>query len=203
MTPDSDLNPPLFRAIRFCIRWFVDLTMGRVYRLFGVPKEKTGLYHAEIYLIATTAVLIFLIVAVRFWPPLGWFVAVVGVIRLLQIVSLHFSAVVFDITPVNQSIAVEARARWHFVAISFSIFDAILIFGFLYEFLDRRYGILNQPLSGFFDYFFYATMAFFKSGLTTVYPVTFLGKLVVMSEAAIAFFFLVFLISGALGRLRR
>lgn len=200
---DKNLRAPLFEFIRFCLRSFIHLTMGRVYRLFGIPPEGVGLFHAEVYLVCTTALFISLIFAAHFWWPLGWAIVILGNIRLLQIVSLNLSTLIFSATPLSDSIAVEKRARWHFVAISFSLLDALLIFGFLYEFLDRRYGILNRHFEDFLSYFYFSTMTFFKNIPGEIYPVTPLGKFMVMYEAATAFFFLVFLISGALGRLRQ
>lgn len=178
-------------------------TMGVVYRLLGIPREKVTLRHAEIFLVTTTALIISLIVGAEYWSPLGWVVLIFGIFRILQIISLNLRTLLFDVTTVGEPTAAIKRARWHFVAIGFSFLDTVLLFGFAYQFLNHRYGILNQHFSGFFEYLYYAVITITTIGYGDIHPVTFFGRILVMGEAVVALFFLVLFVSGALARLHR
>lgn len=177
-------------------RWMICL-------LCGISKEKVAIRHAEIFLVTTTLVLILLIVSAHYFFFLGWVIVLLGNLRIVQIVSLNLSTLIFDYSPVSDVSESLKRARWHFVAIGFSFLDTLLVFGFMYQFFDRLYGILNQHSSSFFDYLYYALITIASIGYGDIHPVTTLGRLLAMYEAVVALFFLVFFVSGALSRLQR
>ncbi len=179
------------------------LTMGAVYRLFGIPRDKVTLRHAEIYITCTTAGLVLLVALAQIWTDLGWVIVVLGNLRILQIVSLNLSTLLFDFSPTSETTEAKRRARWHFVAIGFSFFDVVTVFAFTYQFFDRLYGIMNHKGKHFFDYFYYSIMTITTIGYGDLYPVTTLGRVVAMYEAMMAIFFLALFVSGALGRLNR
>lgn len=193
----------ILAGTHFFLEAIIDLTMRRVYRLFGLPRERVTLHHAEIYLVTTTVLLLVLVSAAQYWHPLGWVVLFLGSLRIVQALSINLSTLLFDFTPVRESTGSVKRARWHFVAIGFSVLDTVLVFGFLFQFFDRRYQILNQHFPDFFEYFYYSAITFSTIGYGDIHPVTFLGRLIVLCEVSVALCFLIFFVSGALGRLHR
>lgn len=196
----------ILAATHFVFKTVISVTMFSVYRLFGIRASRVTLRHAEIYLLATTALLGGLIFVGEFGglnEVLGWIIIFLGNIRILQILSLNLDTLIFDIALIRETKAVLKRARWHFVAIGFSVLDTVLVFGFMYRFFDAKYGILNQHFPGFFEYFYYSTVTFSTIGYGDIHPVSTLGRWLVMYEVIVALCFLVFFVSGALGRLYR
>lgn len=193
----------LLALLYICLQTFVKATMGSVYSLFGIPKEARTLHHAEVFLFTTTASLIFLICLAQYWPMLGWFIVVLGNVRILQILALNLITLVFDFSPIGDSNAAVKRARWHFVAIAFSFLDSCLVFAFMYQFFDARWAILNQHSSSFLHYLYYTLVTTGTVGYGDITPVTSLGRLLVMYQILVSLFFLVFFVSGAVGRLQK
>lgn len=185
------------------LQGIIFLSMGSIYRLVGLPRERVTLRHAEIFLVSTTVVLASLILLSQFWPSLGWVAVALGNLRILQIVSLNLNTLVFDFSPLSESTTALKKARWHFVALGFSFLDTILIFGFMYQFFDYRWQILNQHFSRFFEYFYYSVLTISTIGYGEIHPVEPLGRFLVMYQAMLGVFFLVFFVSGALSRLNR
>ena len=179
------------------------LTMGVVYRLLGIPRERITLRHAETYLVTTTVLLISLVLLAQFFGFLGWPLIVLGNLRVLQIICLNLNTLLFDIAPVSDSMTAVRRARWHFVAIGFSFLDTVLIFGFMYQFFDTRFRLLSERLPGFLDYLYHALITIATIGYGDIHPVTTAGRILTMYEAGVALLFLVFFVSGALARLHR
>lgn len=174
--------------------------------LCGVPPEKVTLRHTEAFLVTTTVLLILLIATAERWSGrawVGWGVIVLGNLRILQIVGLNLSTLIFDVSLVGDATEWIKRARWHFVAIGFSFFDSVLVFGFMYQFFDSRFRILNQHFSSFWDYLYYAVMTITTIGYGDIYPVHWFGRLLVIYEAVLALLFLVLFVSGAVARLHR
>ncbi len=190
-------------VIYLCLFGIVSITMGSVYSILGIPKEKRTLQHAENFLVGTTALFIGLIIASHFWPPLGWVVIVLGNLRILQIISLNLITVIFDFTPINSSSEFVKRARWHFVALGFSFFDLLLIFAYMFEFLNERWQVLNHQALSFVDYMYYALVTMATLGYGDLTPVTHLGRIVAMYEITVALIFIVFVVAGAVGRLQK
>ncbi|MBI1909371.1 MAG: two pore domain potassium channel family protein [Deltaproteobacteria bacterium] len=179
------------------------VTMTSIYRLLGFRKEEVTLHHAEVFLVSTTLLLSSLIALSQIVLWLGWVVVVLGNLRIIQIISLNLMTLMFDFTPTGDpSIAVK-RARWHLVAIGFSFIDAVLSFAFMYQFFDQRYQILNNHFPNFFHYVYYSVITITTTGYGDVFPVVLLGKFIAMYEASVGLFFLVFLVSGAVGRLQK
>jgi len=182
----------------------IRLTIHPVYRLFGVAKERINLRHGEKFLVGTSLLLILLVIASQYWAFPGWALLFLGNVRILQIISLNLGTLLFDFTPVGESsITILHRVRWHFVALGFSFVDTVLVFGFMYQFFDNRYQILNQHYSHFIDYFYYAMVTISTVGYGDIHPVTTWGRMIVMYEVSVALLFLAFFISGTLGRLHR
>lgn len=178
------------------------LTMDSVYRILGIPKKSITLSHAEIYLVSTTVLLIALILAASLWPPLGWAMVFLGNLRILQIISLNLLTLFFDYTH-SESTAAVKRARWHFVAMTFSFFDTTLVFAFMYQFFDQRIHILNQHLPHFPDYFYYSLVTFATVGYGDIYPVTLLGRSLVCYQIVTSIFMVGVFVSGVIGRFQR
>ncbi len=189
----------------FVLNSIVALTMGSVYALLGIPKHKRTLRHAEIFLVSTTLLLICLIIASRYWMWLGLAVLIVGNLRIFQILSLNLITIVFDFTPISKDAEVIKRARWHFVALGFSFVDILLVFSFMFQWFNDRWQILNVPAGdmGFLDYLYYALVTMATLGYGDILPVTHLGRGIAIYEILVSLFFLVFVVSGAVGRLQK
>jgi len=201
----KEFESVLLAVIHEILNVYLAATMGLVFRLFGLRKGEVHLRHAEIYLVTTTVLLTLLVGLAQIWPNgmvFGWSLVVFGNIRLLQIVCINLNTLMFDYTPVGKDTQLVKRARWHLVAIAFSLFDAILIFGFMYQFFDHHYEILSQHFPHFFGYLYHSVMTIMVTGYGDIVPVTAGGRLVAMYETVMGLFFLVFLVSGALARLR-
>ena len=179
------------------------LTLEPFFLICGIPKEKRGIRHTEYFLVLTTFVLVMLIFVAQFWSSLGWVIVVLGNIRIIQIISLNLNTVLFDVALIAEGTDSIKRARWHFVAIGFSFLDTVMIFAYLYQFFDHRYGVLNQHSLGFFHYLYYSVMTITTIGYGDIHPVSTLGQVLVMYEAVIALMFILFFVSGALARLHR
>lgn len=193
----------LLALLYVCLQTFVRATMGSVYWLFGIPKSSRTLRHAEIFLVTTTASLIALIVFAQYWPMLGWFIVVLGNVRILQIIALNLITLVFDFSPIGDSNTAVKRARWHFVAIAFSFLDAALVFAFMFQFFDARWEILNQHSNGFVHYLYYTLVTMGTIGYGDITPVTVFGRILAMYQILVSLFFVVFFVSGAVGRLQK
>jgi hypothetical protein len=97
----------------------------------------------------------------------------------------------------------QTRSRWHFVAILFSIVDGLLIYGFLFWFLNQQYAILNIRSDQWIDHFYFSMVTMISVGYGDIVPVTPLGKVLALSEAVFGIFLFVFLVNSALTRYQR
>lgn len=181
----------------------VNLTMMNVYRLFRVKKENITLLAAEKFLVATTFFFIALIILSEYFNPLGWAVVILGNIRILQILSLNFLTLIFDFSPSADKTARKKRTRWHFLALAFSLFDILLIFAFMYQFLDSKYLVFNNHFDELFSYFYFAVVTASTVGYGDIFPVTVFGKMLVTYEIIIAICVIIFSLSGVLGRFQQ
>jgi len=181
----------------------VSLTMTSLYRFFGIRREAIKLKHAEVFLVSTTLFFVFLIVVSQYWMALGWLVVIFGNLRILQIICINLLTILFNFTPTASAESSLHRARWHFVALAFSIFDVVLIFAFMYQFFDGQIGILNQHFSNYLDYYYYSLVTISTVGYGDVHPVTLLGRCLVSYEIVTFLFMIVFFVSGISGRFER
>jgi len=172
------------------------VTMTWVWRLLGLKKAQLRLKHAEIYLVATTLGIIFLVAAYQRWPQIGWVVVVFACLRIIQIMSLNLMTLLFDSSPTGGADAVLKRARWHFLALAFSITDVVIGFGAIYQILDQKYQILNQHFDHVFEYLYFSLIAFSTVGFGEIYPANLLGKGVVCFQVVTFIFMLIFFVSG-------
>ena len=193
----------LLRILHLGLRGVVFLTMDLPFRLFGVRKEHIALRHTEIFLVSTTLLFIFLVAAYQYFPGIGWGIVILGNLRILQVISINLMTILFDFTPIRSGAAAERRVRWHFIALAFSFFDVVLIFGFKYQFYDSLFQIMNQQGMEFLDYLYYSLMTMTTIGYGDIHPVNSIGQLVSMYQAVVALFFLIFAVTGALSRLHQ
>lgn len=199
----EEFSSDILAGVYLACKGIVALTIGGVYGLLGIPKEKRTLRHAEIYLVSTTLIFIALIGLAQFWMPLGWLIVVLGNIRILQIISLNLLTLMFDFTPTSGGDAALKRARWHFVALSFSMFDAFLAFAFMFQFFDKKFHIMNQPLAHFIDYFYYVMVTMMTVGYGDITPVTPFGRFLACYAMSVSLFMIVFFVNGVAGRLQK
>ncbi len=181
----------------------IRLTMFAPFSRLGVDRDGLRIRHLEIYLFCTTLTIVGLIVISQYWLVAGWLLVILGSLRILQIISLNAMSLLFGLRLLSASVAEKERARWHFVAILFSVFDVLAVYGFLYHFFNRVYGILNIPPDSLFDHFYYAMITLMTVGYGDIVPIHPLGKFLAMSEAFMGVFLFVFLVNAAMGRLLR
>ena len=181
----------------------IRLTLLLPFRAFGIPREGLRIRHLETYLLATTLLILSLLLLSTGWIAAGWVLVAVGGLRILQIISLNAMSLLFGLRLLSSGVSEKERARWHFVAILFSVFDVLMIYGFLYWFFNRLYGILNIYPESFFDHFYYAMITLMTVGYGDIVPIHPLGKFLAMSEAFMGVFLFVFLVNAAMGRLLR
>ncbi len=193
----------LLAALYVFLHKYIDVTMGRVYYLFGLRKEHITLRHADVFLLSTTLTILGLICASQIWMPLGWVRIVLGNVRIIQIVFLNLNTLMFDFTPISESAAAVKRARWHFLALGFSFLDIILCFGFMYQFFDHYFKIMNQHSTNFIDYLYFAVVTIATLGYGDFIPVTVFGRIVAIYQLFVALFFMAFVVAGAMGRFQK
>lgn len=183
----------------------IDVTIVRVLNLFGIKKEDISWKHTEIYLITTTLLFIVLALGMQWEPQIGWFILVIGNLRILQILSLNLMTILFDFSfsHSSQKKTYEQRARWHFIALGFSFLDTVLIFSMHYYFLSQHFQVLSQESIKFLDCFYYAVMTMTTIGFGDIHPVDSYGKILSIYQAVLAIFFLIFAVSGAISRLHQ
>ena len=201
----SDNESTLLKIIHKILLAIVDVTMIRIYHLFGLKKETVRMKHAEIYLVVTSLFILTLVAGYNFLPTIewiGWIALGIGNIRIIQILSLNLLTILFDQSPTHRK-PQEARVRWHMIALGFSFFDVIMVFTLMYQFLNDRFHILNDKHLSFIDSFYYATMTMTTIGYGDIHPVNDFGKILSTYQAIVAIFFLIFAVSGAISRLHR
>lgn len=182
----------------------VTVTMLIIFKAFGLNQQNLQRHHLETYLIVTTGLIVGLITVNFFWEPAGWMLVVLGVSRILQIISINSMTLLFDFHLLDtSSIKDRDRARWHFVAILFSIADILLLYGFFFYFFNRLYRILSIPAEHFFDHFYYSMMTIMTVGYGDIVPITPLGKFLALSEIFVGVFLFVFLVNAAVSRFQR
>lgn len=199
----DEFSSAILAALYLGSKGVVALTIGGIYRLLGIPKENRTLKHAEIYLVSTTVILIILITAAQRWHALGWMIVILGNVRILQIISLNLLTLMFDFTPTSGEDAALKRARWHFVALSFSMLDVFLVFAFMFQFFDKNCQIMNQKLTHFVDYFYYVMVTMMTVGYGDITPVTPFGRWMACYMMAVSLFMIVFFVNGVAGRFQR
>lgn len=181
----------------------VQLTMLSIFRLFGLNRQNLHIRHLETYLVVTTALIIGLIVASFHWQLAGWILVGLGAIRILQIVALNSMTLMFGLRLLSPAVPEIDRARWHFIALTLSVFDVLLIYGFVYYFFNGLYGILSVDPARFFDHFYFSMVTITTVGYGDVVPVTALGKGIALSETFMGIFLFAFLVNAVVHRFQR
>src|SRR3989338_3203012 len=182
----------LLALVYLACRGIVILTIDSVNCLLGKKKEDLTLKDAEISLVLTTGILLCLIFASQTWNSLGWAVIVLGNLRIWQILSLNILTLLFNFSPTGSSESQFHKARWHFVALGFSLVDAVLVFAFMFQFFDHRMRILNEQFSHFLDYFYFALVTMATVGYRDVHPVTSFGKGLACYEIGVSLMMIAF-----------
>ena len=176
----------------------VKTTMFGVFRLFGIQRDKILIKHAEVYLIATTFTLIILPLVSILYPIVGWVTVVIGTLRILQIVAVDFLFIYFNFHMFSKSVHDRDRARWHFVAFSFTVVDLVIIYSFYYYFFNRLYGILNTKALNVIDYLYLSAATLTTLGANSITPVRALGKILMISEVGMGIFLFAIIINAAM-----
>ena len=172
-------------------------TLFWVFRLFGVQRDKILIWHAEIYLVATTLTLILLPIVSIWYPAVGWVTVVIGTLRILQILAVDFLFIYFNFHMFSKSVHDRERARWHFIAFAFTVVDLVVIYSFFYYFFNRFYGILNTKTLSMIDYLYLSASTITTIGCN-ITPVRALGKALVISEVGMGIFLFAIIINAAM-----
>lgn len=199
----DELGSHILAFCYFFCKFVINATMLSIYRLFAIRNEEITLHHAERYLVCTTLTLISLIVISQYFASIGWVVIFFGNLRILQILSINLMTILFDFTPTGNKSAYAQRTRWHFLALIFSLCDILLNFGFMYQFFDLRFNILNQHFTEFFSYLYFALETMATIGYGDVVPISVYSKILVAYQIVVDLFMIIFILSGVVGRFQK
>ncbi len=181
----------------------IHATMLLPFRLVKLGRHNLQIRHLEIYLGITTTAIVGLILLSFNREVVGWLLVGLGVLRILQIISLNAMTLLFGQGLLSPEVHDRDRTRWHFVAILFSVADLLLLYGFFNFFFNRLYRILNIPAERFFDHFYYSMTTMTTVGYGDIFPITLLGKALALSEIFMGVFLFVFLVNAAMSRFQR
>lgn len=199
----EELQSPILALLFFVFEAVIWITMLGPFALFGLHRGNLKIRHLEIYLVLSTLLFTSLILGGFQSVAVGWIAVFLGAARIFQIIALNSMTLLFGSGLLAPEVTGQTRSRWHFVAILFSIIDGLLIFGFLFWFLNQQYAILNIRSDQWIDHFYFSMVTMISVGYGDIVPVTPLGKVLALSEAVFGIFLFVFLVNSALTRYQR